>query len=614
MMPALCGLRIEPAGPEAGSPIAPVLAALADDLATAGTIGSPPAHPIPALARAAVDLALEDEGVPAGSSPAIRAAALLVAALAHEELVAQAEEPAAAARVADSAVGTIGAAVAVALARELDPPQIADAIGLAASSASAVGADTVGPAADAGRLAALLAAAGWDAPATALEGRKGLAVLVRRTSPTDPADSDLAHRLARTTLDTARDAAGDTRVLDAARLAFGNAASLILAAAEEPPILAAGAELAAEPGRPARMLGRTGWMGAPAAALLQGAAGHLEDFDDTHPPTVVHPGVPVAAAVLALADASGASGRDALIAFAAGVESALRVGELVPDALQRGWHQTGIAGPVGAAVAAALLLDLDEARVVAAIDAAAARSAGITEALGTLAKPMHVGAAARAGVLAATGDEPNRPGCGLAALVVTLGGNPAADVSAGSARILDNVIKPAACGVLGHSSIEAALVLRTERTDTPAEVELRVSPLAVTAMGRTDPRDGRAAKFSLPHVFAAAFRFGDADPGRFSDAVAVDPGVTVVRDRVRLIADDDCQRYEARARAVWADGTVREFTIPAAAPPSVDAVRAKARRLLAGRAGAGAFIDAAFEVDRLPRLADLHDLAPPTRG
>ena len=45
------------------------------------------------------------------------------------------------------------------------------------------------------------------------------------------------------------------------------------------------------------------------AALLNGISSHTFDFDDTHLKTIIHPAGPVASALLALAEVTGASGR-----------------------------------------------------------------------------------------------------------------------------------------------------------------------------------------------------------------------------------------------------------------------------------------------------------------
>src|SRR5580704_18103927 len=67
------------------------------------------------------------------------------------------------------------------------------------------------------------------------------------------------------------------------------------------------------------------------AALVTGTAAHLDDFDDTHLATVLHP-----------------------------VAAQLRIGNAIsPAHYDHGWHITGTCGVFGAAVAASALLGLD---------------------------------------------------------------------------------------------------------------------------------------------------------------------------------------------------------------------------------------------------------------
>src|SRR3954447_8355705 len=70
------------------------------------------------------------------------------------------------------------------------------------------------------------------------------------------------------------------------------------------------------------------------ASLINGLASSIYSFDDTHEVAVVHPGGPVATAVLALAELRPVSGADLLAAFALGVEMTCRLclGTTVPPA------------------------------------------------------------------------------------------------------------------------------------------------------------------------------------------------------------------------------------------------------------------------------------------
>lgn len=139
---------------------------------------------------------------------------------------------------------------------------------------------------------------------------------------------------------------------------------------------------------------------APQAAWINGAAAHALDYDDValrgHPSTVLVP------AILAEAQALGASGEEMITAYAAGYET---WGELVtrdPDHYHaKGWHPTGVLGAIGAAAACARLNKLNAEQCTQAIALGASQSAGLMSNFGTMTKPFHAGHAAHAGVLAA---------------------------------------------------------------------------------------------------------------------------------------------------------------------------------------------------------------------
>ena len=64
-----------------------------------------------------------------------------------------------------------------------------------------------------------------------------------------------------------------------------------------------------QPAPQATVLGRAERVDMASAALVNGISSHTFDFDDTHLKTIIHPAGPVASALLALAEVTGASGR-----------------------------------------------------------------------------------------------------------------------------------------------------------------------------------------------------------------------------------------------------------------------------------------------------------------
>ncbi len=96
------------------------------------------------------------------------------------------------------------------------------------------------------------------------------------------------------------------------------------------------------------------------------------------------------------------SGRDLLLAFVLGQEIECRIGlAMSPSHYNKGWHITSTCGVFGAAAGAGKLLALDATQMVWALGTASTQSAGLCECLGTPAKSVSVGNAARNGLWSA---------------------------------------------------------------------------------------------------------------------------------------------------------------------------------------------------------------------
>src|SRR5258707_5735503 len=87
--------------------------------------------------------------------------------------------------------------------------------------------------------------------------------------------------------------------------------------------LAAVSELAPAP--QATILGRRERVDIASAALINGITSHTFDFDDTHLKTIIHPGGPVASAAFALAEQTGATGRQFIDAVVLGADVSCRI-------------------------------------------------------------------------------------------------------------------------------------------------------------------------------------------------------------------------------------------------------------------------------------------------
>jgi 2-methylcitrate dehydratase PrpD len=333
---------------------------------------------------------------------------------------------------------------------------------------------------------------------------------------------------------------------------------------------AADAALAAvdmlQPAPQASVLGRAQKVDMASAALVNGITSHTFDFDDTHLKTIIHPAGPVASAVLALAEQADAGGREVIDALVLGIDVSCRVGNaMYPHHYDRGWHITGSTGMLGAAAGCARLLRLDAKRTAMALGIAASQPVGMREQFGTMTKPFHPGAAARAGLMAAL-----MAAKGYTASAKALEA-PRGMMQTVSAKcdwseitgelgerfeISFNSYKPFACGIVIHPSIDACAQLREQgvRPEQVERIELKVHSLVLELTGKKEPADGLQAKFSVYHGCAAGLMFGRAAEDEFSDEVVNRPDLVALRGKVVATVDDAIDEASVDATAVLTDG------------------------------------------------------------
>lgn len=137
------------------------------------------------------------------------------------------------------------------------------------------------------------------------------------------------------------------------------------------------------------------------AAFANGTAGHGLVREDMHAGSISHHGVVIWPTLLALAQTRTVSGASLLKAALVGYECGARLGRALFDAdLARLFRPTGTVGPLGGALAGAVLLGLSEDAAVAALGLAANTSGGLNQWPHTGAADMyfHPGFAARSAV------------------------------------------------------------------------------------------------------------------------------------------------------------------------------------------------------------------------
>lgn len=325
----------------------------------------------------------------------------------------------------------------------------------------------------------------------------------------------------------------------------------------------------------ATVLGRRERLDILNAAVINGISSNILDFDDTHLRTVIHPTVPVAAALTALAEHTPMTGAQFLHAFALGVEAECRIGlAVMPEHYNIGWHITATCGVFGAAAACGKILKLSEQQMTWALGIAATQSSGLTAMLGSMTKPYNMGHAARNGLTAALlarknftsserGIEAPRgfahvlsSRCDLNLIVDKLGE---------TWELMENAYKPYPCGIVVHPIIDGCLELRAAHSIAPDDIErieVRVHPLVMKLTGNPIPRDGLEAKLSVQHCAAAACIFGAVGVNEFTDACATATDVVALRARVSAVVDETMAADAADVVIVLKNGAKHHVFVP----------------------------------------------------
>ena len=366
--------------------------------------------------------------------------------------------------------------------------------------------------------------------------------------------------------------------------------------------------------------------------MLNGIASHTFDFDDTHLRTFIHPAGPVASAALALAEHTGVGGRRLVDAVVLGIDVECRVGNTIyPDHYDRGWHITGSTGMLGAAAACARILALDANATTMALGIAASQPIGVREQFGSMTKPFHVGGAARAGLMAALMAKHGYT-ASVRALEAPRGLIQTFSTKCDWTEITDalgtrfeisfNTYKPFACGIVIHPSIDGCVQLAAAHRLSIQDierVELKVHPLVLELTGKTAPRSGLEAKFSVYHACAAGILFGRAGEAEFADEVVARADVIALRDRIKAVADDTIGEASADVTITCRDGrrlhTLVRHAVGSLEQPMTDAdLERKFHGLVdpvLGAARAVRLVDALATLATCTNLDTLMELARP---
>jgi len=312
------------------------------------------------------------------------------------------------------------------------------------------------------------------------------------------------------------------------------------------------------------------------ATLLNTMAASVLTFDDTHAEALVHPSAPVAAALLALGEVQGASGRDFMAAFVIGVEAMCRLSKalsVAPAVGRLNWAQSSVVGPVGVALATGTLLGCDAGQLVAAQGIAVTQASGLRCGSGTMCTAYAPGVAAQSGLRAALLAHAGMIGPaagiegkdGLFEIFATQAHAAAAVDGLGvHFELLANTYKPYPCGAVIFPAIDVALDIGTRPGfDATAVVRVRLAlhVRAYALTNRPQPRTPYEAQVSTQHWVAAALLFGQAGVAQASVACIDDARVAALRERIELVIDERLGNSAAHIVVEMADGTILQCHI-----------------------------------------------------
>ncbi|MFY9634163.1 MAG: MmgE/PrpD family protein [Cellulosimicrobium cellulans] len=290
------------------------------------------------------------------------------------------------------------------------------------------------------------------------------------------------------------------------------------------------------------------------AALVNGAAAHLLDYDDISPSMPMHPSAVLFPALLAVAEPRRISGERLVSAYDVGAATFRALADLLPQHVHyaRGWHTTSTVGRLAAVAALARLVGAGEDVTRNALGMASSLAAGSRPNFGSMTKPFHAGAAARDAVmaleLAEAGFTANINELEAPAGFLERYGDPELAPLGDAGETLGERLEywleswpgdwglkryPACYGT--HRGIDAVLGLRAEVAGRTAQaIRATVHPRGTRPLVAYPPKDATAAKFSLEYALATALVRGEVRFSDFTEDAFADGAVRAVMARVTV--------------------------------------------------------------------------------
>ena len=304
-------------------------------------------------------------------------------------------------------------------------------------------------------------------------------------------------------------------------------------------------------GGSARILGDGLAVPPPTAAFVNAFQMHCLEFDCVHEDAVAHVMTAVAPAALAECERRTVNGQRLLLALTVGVEVAATLGVAANAPLR--FFRPATVGVFGAAVAVGLLRGFDGAAIKRCFGHALGQAAGTMQAHeeGKPTLPLQLGAAARAGVVAADLAQAGVPApedalegrYGYLPLFETHSDAQSVASQVGQPwRVTELSHKPYPSGRATHGGIEAALSLREQGAGPENLLRMRLSapPLIHQLVIRPAHQGMNAnyARLCFPYVGAVALACGRVGMDHFSEQALNRPEPLALAQRITATVNE----------------------------------------------------------------------------
>ncbi len=303
------------------------------------------------------------------------------------------------------------------------------------------------------------------------------------------------------------------------------------------------------------------------AALVNGTASHIMDYDDAHVGSRSHPSAPLIPALLAISEYRKLSGSEFITAFVLGFEVSTRIGLALGKAYYNlGWHSTAILGRLGVAAGVGKLLKLNTEGLATALGLAATNAGGLRRVFGTMGKSLHAGKAAMDGMFSA---------------LLSRGGFTAPrDILDGESnflemfspeydpdqiiqglgkdyQILKNSFKWYAACLFIHPPIDGLIWIRKKYHPDPNlihRIDIEVSPSCLAVTNKTDPKNGLEGKFSIYFCAALAIENGEIRENQFTQEMVNDDRIRNLMERINLTGNESLEETQANVSVKLKNG------------------------------------------------------------